>query len=289
MRSVPFIVILLLFSTPAPTALAFNGLNIGDEVVKDATDVADGVNIVTEKLQNHGYQVEIIINHAAAAASVDLPLRPTQVILARPPRLVERILLRKSPTLGIDLPLKFLVFEDGDGKIHLISNSLGYLLDRHDLKTIDPVFLWISRGLNQLGEVENGLVTVQSTKNFNATVDSLTEILDSRGFRIPLVLDFNIRDSAYRVPSRKHLPTLIVFGNPSVGTPLMQESQSVAIDLPQKFLVWKNKHREVFITYNDPAFLADRHRIVNQDGRIANIQGALADLAAAGAFGLSSQ
>ncbi len=237
MRSVPFIVILLLFSTPAPTALAFNGLNKGDEVVKDATDVADGVNIVTEKLQDHGYQVEAVINHAAAAASVGLPLRPTQVILARPPRLVERILLRKSPTLGIDLPLKFLAFEDSAGNIRLISNSLGYLFDRHDLKTIDPILLWMSRGLNQLGEVENGLVTVQSTQSFDATVDSLLDALGNNGFRIPLVLDFNIRDSAYRVPSRQHLPTLIVFGNPSVGTPLMQESQSVAIDLPQKFLV----------------------------------------------------
>lgn len=269
--------------------MALNGLNKGDEVVKDATDVADGVNIVTERLQDHGYQVQAVINHAAAAASVGLTLRPTQVILARPPRLVERILLRKSRTLGIDLPLKFLVFEDSAGNIRFFSNSLDYLFDRHDLKTIDPFFLWMFRGLSQLGEVENGLVTVQSTQSFDATVDSLLVVLGNSGFRIPLVLDFNIRDSAYSVLHRKHLPTLIVFGNPMVGTPLMQESQSVAIDLPQKFLVWKNKHGEVFISYNDPTFLADRHRIVNQDGQIAIIQRALANLAAAGAFGPSTE
>jgi uncharacterized protein (DUF302 family) len=54
---------------------------------------------------------------------------------------------------------------------------------------------------------------------------------------------------------------LIIFGNPKVGTPLMQANQSIGLDLPLKFLVWQNAAGRTWLAYNDPEWLADRHGI----------------------------
>lgn len=80
--------------------------------------------------------------------------------------------------------------------------------------------------------------------------------------------------------------TLLIFGNPGVETPLMQERQSVGIDLPQKLLVWESASGEVNVTYNDPEGIADRHGLEKQDDRIEKIDEALATLAASARNGV---
>lgn len=80
--------------------------------------------------------------------------------------------------------------------------------------------------------------------------------------------------------------TLLIFGNPGVETPLMQERQSVGIDLPQKLLVWESANGEVNVTYNDPEGIADRHGLEKQDDRIEKIDEALATLAASARNGV---
>jgi len=73
--------------------------------------------------------------------------------------------------------------------------------------------------------------------------------------------------------------TLVLFGNPAVGTQLMQSSRSVAIDLPQKLLIWEAKDGTVNVTYNDPQWLADRHGIEDQDELLENISSLLRGIA----------
>ncbi len=68
---------------------------------------------------------------------------------------------------------------------------------------------------------------------------------------------------------------LLIFGNPKVGTPLMQCSQSAAIDLPQKALVYEDQEGQVWLTYNDPHYLANRHKITGCDEVIKKIENAL--------------
>ena len=112
---------------------AFNGLGSGDDLVAEAEDVPAAVEIVKTALHAQGYSIELVVDHEAAAASVGLVLRPTQVIFARPSKRVERSLLFRSSTIGLDLPIKFLVYEeDVGGAIRLNFNSVGYLFDRHD-------------------------------------------------------------------------------------------------------------------------------------------------------------
>ena len=74
---------------------------------------------------------------------------------------------------------------------------------------------------------------------------------------------------------------MLIFGNPKVGTPLMQCSPSIAIDLPQKALIWQDKRGQVWLAYNDPKFLALRHDVSGCDEVLAKVATALGNFAAA--------
>jgi uncharacterized protein (DUF302 family) len=71
----------------------------------------------------------------------------------------------------------------------------------------------------------------------------------------------------------KMLPAkLLIFGNPKGGTPLMVAAPSLAIDLPMKALVSQDAQGEVWVTYNDPAYLQERHGVPQE--LIKNLAGA---------------
>lgn len=126
-------------------------------------------------------------------------------------------------------------------------------------------------------EMDNGFRSVQSELSFEDTVLSAQQILEAEGFGVPLVLDHSA--NAASVDLDLSPTTLILFGNPMVGTSLMQESRSMAIDLPQKFLVWEDDAGNVYISYNDPLYLADRHEVTEQGEKLDAISNRLQSLA----------
>jgi uncharacterized protein (DUF302 family) len=69
--------------------------------------------------------------------------------------------------------------------------------------------------------------------------------------------------------------TVLIFGNPKLGTPLMQCAPTVAIDLPQKMLIWEDDNGNVSIGYNSPEYLKKRHNIAGCDQELQKISGAL--------------
>jgi uncharacterized protein (DUF302 family) len=73
---------------------------------------------------------------------------------------------------------------------------------------------------------------------------------------------------------------VLIFGNPQGGTPFMECAQSVGIDLPLKALVWEDASSQVWVGYNDPAYLARRHGIA-QCSVVDNLRKALAGIAEA--------
>jgi uncharacterized protein (DUF302 family) len=80
------------------------------------------------------------------------------------------------------------------------------------------------------------------------------------------------------------LPTqLVIFGNPRVGTLLMQNEQTIGIDLPLKILVWQARDGRVFTTYNDPQFIARRHNVDGADTILTGIANTLKNLTTAAA------
>jgi uncharacterized protein (DUF302 family) len=128
---------------------------------------------------------------------------------------------------------------------------------------------------------DDGLITIESEQSVEETVASIQAALEEAGFIVPLVIDHSA--NAANVDMELLPTTLIIFGNPNVGTQLMQNSRSVAIDLPQKMLVWEDEDGQVYITYNDPQYLADRHGIEDLDELLGNIANALDNFASAGA------
>ena len=256
--------------------------------LEGADTVAEGVEQIQTYLELSGLDIVLTLDHSANAASVGLELAPTTVIFARLPRSPEKLLLRKGDTVAIDLPIKFLVFEQ-DNEILLATNSVGYLIDRHSLSTKDKLLDRIDKVQEFFGTPDDGLNTLQSTRSVTETVLAIQDALMLNGsFGIPLVLDFGRSQSSVNPGnssgnSGNTAPVLIVFGNPEVGTPLMEEQRSIGIDLPQKYLIWRSDSGNVNITYNDPFALADRHSIVNQDARLTAIAGALNNFARAGA------
>ena len=146
-----------------------------------AATVDEAVAQIIEILEDQGFDIVLVVNHAAAAASVGLDLRPTQVIFARQPLNFERRTRKLDDNITIDLPLKFLVYEDADGDIQFISNPTSYLVDRFDIKIKDPVLRLLQLRVNQFGKPASGLETIISTRTLSETVDSLIGTLGDDG------------------------------------------------------------------------------------------------------------
>lgn len=122
-----------------------------------------------------------------------------------------------------------------------------------------------------------GLVTVRGGESVESTVECLRAAIESSDLTLLTTVD---HAANAEVAGRDLPPTvLLLFGNPAVGTPLMQERRSVGIDLPQKLLV-REDDGVVRVTYNDPRYLAARHDIDDQDDRLRSIRSTLDAIAA---------
>ena len=86
-------------------------------------------------------------------------------------------------------------------------------------------------------------------------------------------------EGAQKVGKKLRPTEVIIFGNPNVGAPLMQCSQSVAIDLPQKALISEDEAGQVWLSYNDPKYLEKRHGIKECVEVIKKIENALSNFA----------
>ena len=123
----------------------------------------------------------------------------------------------------------------------------------------------------------DGMIDVQSTFTVQETADRMEIILQEKGMKI-----FNrIKHSegAAKAGIELRNTELILFGNPKVGSPLMKCRQSVAIDLPQKALIWEDDKAKVWISYNDPRYLERRHAIAGCEEVLLKIEKALASIA----------
>lgn len=103
-----------------------------------------------------------------------------------------------------------------------------------------------------------GLIIKPSPYTVQETSERLNKVLTAKG----LTIFANIYHSENAAKADLELPatTVVLFGNPKLGTPLMQCSPSIAIDLPQKILIWKTE-QGTQLAYNNPAYLSGRHRL----------------------------
>lgn len=125
----------------------------------------------------------------------------------------------------------------------------------------------------------NGLIKIKSTSSVAETINRLENVLKKKGMTI--FKRVNHTAGAKKVNLQLRPTELLIFGNPKVGTPLMLCSQTAAIDLPQKALAYEDEKGQVWLTYNDPAYIAKRHNIKDCEKPLEKVSKALANFAKA--------
>lgn len=126
---------------------------------------------------------------------------------------------------------------------------------------------------------DNGMISIKSSHDVKITADRLENNLLAKGMTV--FIRINHAEGAQKVGKKLRPTEVIIFGNPKVGTPLMQCGQSVAVDLPQKALIWEDAAGQVWLSYNDPKYLAKRHGIKECGDVIKKIETALGNFAKA--------
>lgn len=122
-------------------------------------------------------------------------------------------------------------------------------------------------------EQDNGLIHLKSTYSVSETMTRLEAALKERGVRLFAGIDHSAMAAEVGLKMR---PTqVLLFGNPRGGTPMMLAAPTLAIDLPFKALVWEDSTGQVWLTYNAPEYLANRHGV--PQSLVGNLNG-LADL-----------
>ena len=105
----------------------------------------------------------------------------------------------------------------------------------------------------------NGIIDKPSHRSVEQTVQKLQGILQSKGVKLFDVIDHS--GEAEKAGMQMRPTKLLIFGNPKAGTPLMLAAPSIAVDLPLKILVWEDEQGKVWVSYNSPAYLQNRHGI----------------------------
>jgi uncharacterized protein (DUF302 family) len=113
----------------------------------------------------------------------------------------------------------------------------------------------------------NGIVNVASNHSVDETVEKLKGILQAKGVALFALVDHS--GEAEKVGMTMRPTKLLIFGSPKAGTPLMQAVPSIAIDLPLKILIAEDEKGKVWISYNSPEYLAQRHDLPSE--LLANI------------------
>jgi uncharacterized protein (DUF302 family) len=119
----------------------------------------------------------------------------------------------------------------------------------------------------------NGLLQVASKYAVGETVKRLESVLAERGVRVFTVIDHS--GEAEKVGMKMRPTKLVIFGNPKGGTPVMVAAPTVAIDLPLKALVWEDDGGKVWVSYNSPEYLQQRHGVPEELIKNIAVAGAL--------------
>jgi uncharacterized protein (DUF302 family) len=127
----------------------------------------------------------------------------------------------------------------------------------------------------------NSTISIESQYSAKETADRFVSIINNKGLTLFARIDH--QKNAAQVNLKIRATEVIIFGNPKIGTPLMQCSQEVAIDLPQKVLIRKGANNKTWITYNNPEYIKNRHNIEGCDQVINEISKALDALSKAAA------
>ena len=125
--------------------------------------------------------------------------------------------------------------------------------------------------------VIEGLTSIESTFGPKETMDRLEAEIHQKGMNVFARIDHAA--GAANVGLALAPTELIIYGNPRGGTPLMQSVQTVGIDLPLKALVWQDAANKTWLSYNEPAWIAQRHGVAGAESTIDKMADLLSAIA----------
>ena len=146
------------------------------------------------------------------------------------------------------------------------------------MKFILVFFLFL---FSNLLYAENGMKTIESQHNAADTANKLVSVIENKGLK--LFARINHSQNAASLNMELRATELVIFGNPKIGTPLMQCAQTTGLDLPQKILIWEDDGGKTYITYNSPEYLKKRHGVVGCNKILEKVTKALKGLTHAAA------
>jgi uncharacterized protein (DUF302 family) len=140
--------------------------------------------------------------------------------------------------------------------------------------TLAALLVFLMLGANTVVVAgDDGLITKKSAYSVKETLDRLENILKKKGITVALRWSHSDNGNKVGIPLR---PTeLLIFGNPKLGTNFFTSKQTSGIDLPMKALAWEDEKGQVWLTYNDPGYIAKRHGISDRDEVKSKMSGAL--------------
>jgi uncharacterized protein (DUF302 family)/uncharacterized membrane protein YidH (DUF202 family) len=135
-----------------------------------------------------------------------------------------------------------------------------YLVSVHSSAKVH--FENINEEFSMTAAANKGIVDKPSNHSVEQTVEKLKNILQSKGVTLFAVIDHS--GEAEKVGMKMPPTKLLIFGSPKAGTPLMLAAPSSALDLPLKILIWQDAQGKVWVTYNSPAYLQERHNLPSE-------------------------
>ena len=108
-------------------------------------------------------------------------------------------------------------------------------------------------------EAEHGIERISSSRDFSTTFEKLESVVKAKALLIFAKIDFS--GDAQRAGLTMPPTQMLIFGNPKSGTPVMLAAPSSAVDLPLKMLVSQDAAGKVWLSYNAPEYLGERHGI----------------------------
>lgn len=303
--------VLAALGLPVAVAVPASAAAAGDLQAGEAPDVPGlvvyaseyDVDATAQRIQDALSEVGMVtatIDHQANAESVGSELRPTTLVIGGAPMAGTPLLLEEQEA-GIDLPQKFLAWEDEDGEVWLGYNSAEYVAVQAG---IDP-------GSDALTGFAQGSAGVAAgASGSDAPASEGAPVAQYEGYLVERQSDASVEDSIARylaafedaglmpLPVVDHQagaesigeelrPTQVTYvGNPQVGTPLIAAQQTIGIDLPTRYLAWEDEGGAVnvaHVAHVDVNVLAERHGVTGVDEAVAMVEQGTANFTAAAA------
>ena len=141
------------------------------------------------------------------------------------------------------------------------------------MRTMLLVAALLAAPLASAGDVVAGLIEKPSPYGVSETLDRLERSLEDKGITVALRWPHGERAGDVDIALRD--TEVMIFGNPKIGSHLMTSAQSAGIDLPMKALAWRDADGRVWLAYNDPGYIARRHRIDDREDVLTKMSNAL--------------